>query len=89
VEILEPKTKELLAIAASVASGCVACLETHMSLARQAGAESRDIQMAVNIARAVRLQAVTTIDDLATQWAHGDPIAVIAGNTACGPGCHC
>jgi AhpD family alkylhydroperoxidase len=89
VELLEPKTKALLAIAASVASGCVACLETHITLARQAGAESRDIQTAVNIARAVRLQAVTTIDDVATQWAQGDPIAVMAGNTGCGPGCHC
>ncbi len=86
---MEPKTKALLAIAASVASGCVACLETHITLARQAGAESRDIQTAVNIARAVRLQAVTTIDDVATQWAQGDPIAVMAGNTGCGPGCHC
>ena len=86
---MEPKTKALLAIAASVASGCVACLETHITLARQAGAESRDIQTAVNIARAVRLQAVTTIDDVATQWAQGDPIAVMAGNTGCGPGCRC
>jgi AhpD family alkylhydroperoxidase len=87
--MLEPKTKELLAIAASVASGCVTCLETHMVLARQAGADSRDMQTAVNIARAVRLQAVTTIDDLATQWAQGDPIAMMAGNTGCGPGCNC
>lgn len=86
---MEPKIQELLAIAASVASGCVACLETHITLARQAGADSRDMQMAVNIARAVRLQAVTTIDDAAAQWAQGDPIAVMAGNTGCGPGCHC
>lgn len=89
MELLEPKMKELLAIAASVASGCIACLKTHMTLARQAGAESRDIQTAVNIARAVRVQAVTTIDDLATQWAQGDPIAVIAGDTGCGPSCNC
>ncbi len=60
-----------------------------MALARQAGAESRDIQMAVNIARAVRLQAVTTIDDLATQWVQGDLIAVMAGDIDCGPSCHC
>ncbi|MHB1611674.1 MAG: carboxymuconolactone decarboxylase family protein, partial [Sulfobacillus sp.] len=33
METLEPKTKELLAIAASVASGCETCLKTHMTLA--------------------------------------------------------
>ncbi|PSR32869.1 MAG: alkylhydroperoxidase AhpD family core domain protein [Sulfobacillus benefaciens] len=86
---MDPKMKELVAVAASVASGCTSCLETHMRLARQAGADSRDIQTVVNIARAVRLQGIATIDDLAGKWAQGEPIAVIAGGESCGPGCNC
>ncbi|MCL5971213.1 MAG: carboxymuconolactone decarboxylase family protein [Firmicutes bacterium] len=85
---MDAKMKELVAIAASVASGCTSCLETHMTLARQAGADSRDIQTVINIARAVRLQGITTIDDLAGKWAQGEPISVIVGES-CGPGCNC
>ncbi len=86
---MDPKMKALLAIAASVAGGCASCLETHIVEARQAGADTREIQTAVNIARAIRLQAVTAMDDLASQWTAREVIAVLSDSAGCGPGCHC
>jgi AhpD family alkylhydroperoxidase len=88
---MEPKVKELVAIAAAVASGCEPCLTTHVAGAREAGADAREIDTAVNIARAVRLQAVTGFDDAAGRVLRGDPIPVLANNggCGCGPGCNC
>jgi AhpD family alkylhydroperoxidase len=88
---MDPKVKELIAIGAAVASGCEPCLKTHVDLAREAGADAREVDTAVNIARAVRLQAVTGFDDAAGRVLRGEPIPVLAGDggCGCGPGCAC
>ncbi len=86
--------KELIGIAASVAAGCDSCLEYHVEAARKEGADSREIQTAVQIARAVRLQAVTKIDDLASKLERGKKIELVAvggenSGCGCGAGCNC
>lgn len=86
---MDSKVKALVAIGASVASGCIPCLNTHVEHARENGADAQEIEIAVNIARAVRLQAVTGFDDAARQALRGEPIAVIAGQAGCGPNCNC
>ncbi len=91
---MDARVKELIGIAASVAAGCDSCLEHHVEAARKEGAESREIQTAVQIARAVRLQAVTNIDDLASKLERGEAIKLVAvgGEGAacgCGEGCNC
>ncbi len=91
---MDTKVKELIGIAASVAAGCDSCLEYHVGAARKEGADSREIQTAVQIARAVRLQAVTKIDDLAAKLERGEAIKLIAvggdgPGCGCGEGCNC
>ena len=91
---MDAKVKELIGIAASVAAGCDSCLEYHAEAARKEGAQSRDIQTAVQIARAVRLQAVTKIDNLASKLDRGDAIKLVAVGgeesvCGCGEGCNC
>lgn len=91
---MDAKFKELLGVAASIAAGCESCLEYHVEAARKAGADGREIQMAVQIARAVRLQAVTKIDDLAAKLDRGEPLRLrVVGDEAsgcgCGEGCNC
>lgn len=88
---METKVKELIAIGAAVASGCEPCLRTHVDRARTAGADAREIDTAVNVARAVRLQAVTGFDDAAGRVLRGEPIPVMATDSGCGcgPGCQC
>lgn len=87
---VDAKIQELVAIGAAVASSCQSCLVTHVELAREAGANGQEIDTAVNIARAVRLQAVTGFDDNANQILRGDVIPVMANSgSGCGPGCQC
>jgi AhpD family alkylhydroperoxidase len=88
---MEVNVKELVAIAASVAAGCERCLATHVEAARVAGVTGREIETAINIARAVRLQAIGQIDDVATQLARGNRVelAVVGGDCGCGTGCNC
>ncbi len=52
--MLDPKTTELIAIAASVVAKCQPCLDYHLEEARKAGATDSEIRNAVNIARMVR-----------------------------------
>jgi len=87
--MMDSKMKALVAIGASVASGCAPCLNTHVEQAREAGADAQEIETVVNIARAVRLQAITGFDNAARQALRGEPIAVIAGQVGCGPNCNC
>lgn len=91
---MDAKVKELIGIAASVAAGCDSCLEYHGEAARKEGADSREIQTAIQIARAVRLQAVTKIDDLASKLERGEAIKLVAvggeeSGCGCGEGCNC
>ena len=91
---MDAKVKELIGIAASVAAGCDSCLEHHVEVARKEGADSREIHTAVQIARAVRLQAVTKIDELASKLERGEAIKLVAvggedSGCGCGEGCHC
>ncbi|MCP5005407.1 MAG: carboxymuconolactone decarboxylase family protein [Planctomycetes bacterium] len=51
---MDSKTKELIAIGASVTANCVPCLKFHLSKARENGARDRDIADAVRVGRIVR-----------------------------------
>lgn len=90
---MDAKVQELIGIAASVAAGCDSCLEDHVGAARREGADNREIRTAIQIARAVRLQAVTRIDDLSERLERGRTITLAAtrgdGGCDCGDGCSC
>lgn len=90
---MDAKVQELIGIAASVAAGCDSCLEDHVGAARREGADNREIRTAIQIARAVRLQAVTRIDDLASRLERGEMIELVRiggdGGCECGDGCSC
>ena len=51
--MLDPKTRELIAVAASVVAKCQPCLDHHVEAARKAGASDSDMSNAVSIARMV------------------------------------
>jgi AhpD family alkylhydroperoxidase len=58
---MDTRTKELIAIGASVTANCVPCLRFHVEKARKVGAEEAEIREAVDVGRMVRKGA-------ATQW---------------------
>jgi AhpD family alkylhydroperoxidase len=47
---LEPKTKELIAIAVSAVNGCQYCVEAHRAMALKAGVKEEEITGALEIA---------------------------------------
>jgi len=65
--MLDPKTRELVAIGASVVANCRPCLDYHVKEARKAGASDCEMKDAVSIARMVRKAG----DDKMDQYADG------------------
>ena len=47
---MDPRTKELVAIGASVAARCQPCFRHHLTKARELGVGEEDIQAAVDLA---------------------------------------
>jgi AhpD family alkylhydroperoxidase len=62
---LDLKTKEFIAIAASLASGCKGCLEGHLVKAKKEGATAEDISEVIAITLGVAAAAIVDRSDIA------------------------
>jgi AhpD family alkylhydroperoxidase len=62
---LDRKTKELVAISASLAAKCQGCLEGHVKKALKAGASREEISEAIAIAIGVNAVAIVDLTDIA------------------------
>lgn len=60
--MLDEKTKELIAIAASFTANCHPCLDYHVDKARQLGAAVEDIREAIAVGKHVRAGAAGRTD---------------------------
>jgi AhpD family alkylhydroperoxidase len=65
--VLDRKTKELVAIAASLAAKCQGCLEGHIKKALKFGATREEISEAIAIAIGVNAAAVVDLTDIAAE----------------------
>ena len=65
--VLDRKTKELIAIAASLAAKCQGCLEGHVQKAQKLGATREEISEAIAIALGVNAAAVVDLTDIAAE----------------------
>ena len=85
------KVREIVAFAASLAAGCSNCLEHQVGEAKRAGATPEEGQDAIDVARAVRVTALTNMDRFAMKVMRGEGALTMAGTTAgtCGPNCNC
>jgi len=63
--VLDRKTKELVAIAASLAAKCQGCLEGHIKKALKFGATREEISEAIAIAIGVNAAAIVDLTDIA------------------------
>jgi AhpD family alkylhydroperoxidase len=63
--VLDRKTKELVAIAASLATKCQGCLEGHIKKALKFGATREEISEAIAIAIGVNAAAIVDLTDIA------------------------
>lgn len=62
---LDVRTRELIAIGASVAGNCLPCLRYHFAEARKAGCSLEEIQGAIEIATLVKQRPIDDIGKLA------------------------
>ena len=69
---LDGKTKELIAVGASVAANCQPCVKYHVSAALDSGAYPDEITQAVAVGKLVRGGAARKMDELAGALGHGD-----------------
>ena len=65
--VLDRKTKELVAIAASLAAKCQGCLEGHVKKALKFGATREEISESIAIAIGVNAAAVVDLTDIAAE----------------------
>jgi len=63
---MDNRIKELVAIGASVTANCQPCLNYHAAKAREAGADEKEINMAMDVAKAVRKGAMNKMDQFAS-----------------------
>lgn len=87
--MLDPKTKELIAIAASVVAKCQPCLNYHTEQARIAGASDTDMRNAVSIARMIRKQGDENMDKYADEKLGGETQEQAAPSACCCSGNPC
>ena len=64
---IDRKTKELIAIAASLASRCKGCLEGHIKKALKFGATKEEISETIAITMGVAAAAIVDLTDIAAQ----------------------
>ena len=65
--VLDRKTKELIAIAASLAAKCQGCLEGHLRKALKSGATREEISESIAIAIGVNAAAIVDQTDIAAE----------------------
>ena len=79
---IDDKTKELIAIGASVAVNCQPCLQYHVAKAKEAGACDDGITDAVAVAKMVRKGAMSEMDKFAVTVLKNTP-ADLGANDEC------
>jgi len=62
---LDTKTKEMVAIAASIAGNCIPCLRYHFKEAMKAGCTKQEIQEVIEIANMVKQRPAQLINEAA------------------------
>ena len=81
--MLDEKTRELVAIGASITANCQPCLEYHTIKARELGANTEAILDAIEVGKLVRRGAAAKMDRFATQSVTGENLAVPPAGCEC------
>lgn len=85
--MLDPKTRELISIAASVVAKCQPCLDYHVEEARKAGASDSDMRNAISIARMIRKAGEENMDKYADGKLGAAPEQEAPGACCCSDSC--
>ena len=75
---MDNRTKELIAVGASVTANCKPCLEYHVRKARENDASDQEIMEAIGVAKTVRKGAAGKMDEA---------VSTVLGDASGAPGC--
>ncbi len=64
---LDEKTKELIAVGASVSANCQPCLENHSEKALELGADAEEIAEAIEMGKRIRRGVATKMDQFISE----------------------
>jgi len=81
---MDVRTKELIAIGASVTANCQPCLKYHIGKARENGAGDEEIKEAIAMAKKVRNGAMSQMEELIPTFFADTNAKVKAHDPACG-----
>ncbi len=83
---LKSQTQALIAVGAAVSANCQPCLQSTIALARESGANEREIAEAIEVGKRVRKGAASKMDKFAAELtaASASPVAATDGGCGCG-----
>ncbi len=64
---IDPRTRELIAVGASIAGNCMPCLRYHFAAALKAGCTLEEITEAIELAKMVKQRPIDDISKLASE----------------------
>jgi AhpD family alkylhydroperoxidase len=80
-EALDPRTAELVGIAAAVAGHCQPCFDYHYRQARELGVSDEEIHAAVSLARRVRAAGDRHMDEHVARGMGHEMVPPVPGGT--------
>jgi len=70
--ILNDKTRSLIAVGASIAANCQPCLNHHVAKAQENGLNKQEVAEAIDVGKAVRSGAAGSMDKLVAEMKRND-----------------
>ena len=80
---LDSRTKELIAVGASITANCQPCLQYHTNKAREFGADAGEVAVAIEIGKQVRKGASAKMDQFSSSLKEKLPVPVAAAGSPC------
>ena len=80
---LSEKVKELVAVGASITANCQPCLQYHTEKALASGADSGEVQAAIEVGKQVRKGASAKMDQFAASIKETQLVPAEAKKSAC------
>jgi len=82
---IDNKTKELIAVGASITANCQPCLQYHAGKALESGADAEEVAVAIEVGKQVRKGASAKMDQFSSGLKEIHPVSAgAAGSPCCG-----
>ena len=81
---MDDRTKELVAVGASITANCQPCLQYHITKALESEASQTEIMEAIEVGKMVRKGAASKMDKFALTLNQSTPSSIAVSDEGCG-----